>query len=293
MRRKAFVLAAVVVVSGCSVDPLQHLPLDGRPSAVAILGDLVWIADDGEHVVRTVDTETGRITGEAVRVPRNPVALAAGFDAVWVGHATGEVTRIDARTRRPQTIDAGGSITGIAVGESRVWAADLEAKSLVEIDADVFAVDRVYRLDEGAVRVTTAGGQIWVTNSERTVTRVDPRSRDVGPVVPTGLGPIGLVSDGQRVWVANSDDGTITVVDARRGRAVGRPVPVGRGPVALALAEDSVFVTNQDDRTLVRVEGGSVGEPIDLGLSPRGIAAAAGAVWVVGTNPSGAVRVDL
>ncbi|MGH2758077.1 MAG: hypothetical protein ACRDKJ_00775, partial [Actinomycetota bacterium] len=197
-------LAAVVAVAAlllfwapaCSSDPVRRISLSGRPSAVAVLDDLIWITDDAASVVRTIDAETAEQTGDPVRVARNPVAVAAGSDALWVGHAGGEVSRIDARSREVKTVEAGGSITGIATRGSRVWAADLATKSLVELDAGSLELRRIYRLNDGVVRVALSGSILWVTNSERTVTRVDPLSHDVGPAVPTGLGPIGLVWTG-------------------------------------------------------------------------------------------------
>lgn len=298
VRRLTAALAfAVLLVAGfgCSSDPTRS-ELPGRPSAVTVLRGRVWVADDQAHVVRVFDSGSATRVGEPIRVPRNPVALASASDAIWVGHAGGEVTRIDARTRRTKIVEAGGSITGIAVRGWRVWAADLATRSLVEIDARTTALRRVYRLVQGVVRVTTAGDALWVTNSERTVTRVDPRAHAVGRPVPTGLGPIGLAFDGRRIWVANSDDGTVSRIAVSSGRSAGQPVPVGRGPVAVAAVNGSVWVANQDDRTLVRIDadgGRVVGDPISLNSSPRGVAAGEDSVWVVGTNPSRLVRVDL
>ncbi len=297
MRNRRLAAALVfVVAAGCSSDPVLSSPVPGRPSAVAVLGGVVWVADDEGHLVRTFDAETGERTGAAIRVPRNPVALAADGEAIWVGHAGGEVTRIDSETRRTKTVEAGGSITGIAAQGSRVWATDLRTKSLVEIDARTSKVRRVYPLDDGVVRVAVADDVLWVTNGERTVTKIDPRSRKVGPAVPTGLGPIGLAFDGERIWVANSDDGTVSRIDASQGRGAGRPVAVGVGPVAVAAAGGEVWVANQDDGTLTRVDADSgrlVGEPVALDCHPRGVAAGADAMWVVGTNPSRLVRVDI
>jgi DNA-binding beta-propeller fold protein YncE len=297
-RPSAAATVAVLLLAGfgCTSDPLRRSELPGRPSAITVLRDRVWVADDEAHVVRAFGAGSTLRLGDPIPVPRNPVALAAGSDAIWVGHAGGEVTRIDARTRRTKTLEAGGSITGIAVRGSRVWAADLATKSLVEIDARTNALRRVYRLNQGVVRVTTAGDALWVTNSERTVTRVDARTHAVGRPVPTGLGPIGLAFDGRRIWVANSDDGTVSRIEVSSGRPAGRPVRVGRGPVAVAAFNGSVWVANQDDRTLVRIDadgGRVVGDPISLSSSPRAVAAGEDAVWVVGTNPSRLVRVDL
>lgn len=290
--------AVLLPVTACRSSGAVHLsPLAGRPSAVAVAGDVVWVADDEAHVVHAIDGATGKVIGKPIGVERNPIALATARNAVWVAHASGTIVRIDTRTRRAgPPIEAGESITGIAAQGQRVWASDLPTNSLVEIDSLTSRIRRVYRIKDGAVRVCAAGAALWVTNRERTATRVDPRTHEIGPTARVGRGPIGLASDGRRVWIANSDDGTISRIHASSGRHLGAPVRVGRGPVGVAIAGDFVWVINQEDETLTRIDpdrGEAVGEPMDLGLRPRGIAAGAGAVWVVGTNPGRLARVDL
>jgi YVTN family beta-propeller protein len=293
-------LAAIgvfVLAGACRNDPsIRITPVPGRPSAVAVLDELVWVTDDERHAVHAVEASSGDRATEPFDVERNPVAIAAGRGAIWVAHASGTVVRVDPRTGRPgKPLKAGGSLTGIAVAGNRVWVTDISTSSLIEIDAKTSRIRRVFRLANGAVRVAPAGDVLWVTGRERSVTRVDPRSGKVGPSVEVGLGPIGLAYDGKRVWVANSDDGTVSRIDATSGKRAGAPVRVGGGPIGVAVAGGSVWVANQDDLSLTRIDpdqGRVVGEPVDIGSSLRGITAGRGAVWVVGTNPSALVRVE-
>ncbi len=116
-----------------------------------------------------------------IRVARNPIAIDATDDAVWVAHAGGEIVRIDARRRSAgEPFEAGGSLTGVAANGSRVWATDLATNSLIELDARTSRRRRVYRIGAGTVRVAVAGDYLWVTNRESSVIRVDPaRTRSV------------------------------------------------------------------------------------------------------------------
>jgi YVTN family beta-propeller protein len=270
--------------------------MTGRPSAVAVSDGMVWVTNDRTHDLRAFDAASVEPMGRPIKTERNPIALAAAARSIWVAHAGGTVLRVDARSRRPGTpITLGGSITGIAASERRVWAADHLTSSLIEVDASADPRG-VFRVRDGVVRVMIARDVVWVTNEERTVTRIDPRSRTIGPPVPVGLGPIGLAFDGERIWVANSDDDTVSRIDAQSGRRIGPPIRVGRAPIGVAVAEDVVCVVNQDDGTLVRVRasnGEVIGDPIDLRMHPRGVVADRGRVWAVGTNPSSLVRVDL
>jgi YVTN family beta-propeller protein len=286
--RRPLATALLLGATACSSAPgVHHIPLPGRPSAVAVDAGIVWVADDGAHVVRAIDESSGKPVGRPIEVSRNPIAIAASRDAVWVAHADGSVVHIDAHTREAsEPIRVGGSLTGIALSGRYVWIADHLTSSVVQLDGRRRRIVRVYRIRQGAVRVAVGEG-LWVTNNESTVSRIDPHAGKIEKPIEIGVGPIGLEFDGRHVWVANSDDGTVSRIDARSGR-VTKTVRVGRGPIGVAVLK-GVWVVNQDDRTLGRVGGDEV---IDLRFAPRGVASGARSIWVVGTNPSELIRID-
>lgn len=181
MRRVVVACAATALISSiaCEIPP-SSISLEGRPSAVAVARGVVWIADDGTHSVHAIEADTRKRIAR-IRVARNPIAIDATDDAVWVAHAGGEIVRIDARRRSAgEPFEAGGSLTGVAANGSRVWATDLATNSLIELDARTSRRRRVYRIGAGTVRVAVAGDYLWVTNRESSVIRVDPaRTRSV------------------------------------------------------------------------------------------------------------------
>jgi DNA-binding beta-propeller fold protein YncE len=289
------VLCTLVAGPGCTrrirVTPFE---IDGHPSAITVVGDHVWVADDVNHAVHVLDARTGKASGERIEVGRNPVALAAGGGSVWVAHASGRVTAIDARTRDVRDRRVGGSLTGVAFA-ARPWVTDLEDGELISLDPDTLKADERVRIPDGAVRVAAGpSGALWVTNDEDTVTRV-VEGRVAG-VRHVGLGPIGLASDGRRtVWVANSDDDTVSVLRGVEGEP-SAPVAVGEAPVAVAVVGGNAWSVDQDGGTLTPLARPD-GPPIELGTMPRG---AVGVewfgheeIWVVGSNPDRVVRVQL
>jgi YVTN family beta-propeller protein len=54
------------------------------------------------------------------------------------------------------------------------------------------------------------------------------------------------------VWVANSDDGTVSRIDPGSNE-VTATIAVGREPLRIITAYGAVWVTNRDDGTLVRI----------------------------------------
>ncbi len=76
---------------------------------------------------------------------------------------------------------------------------------------------------------------------------------NVTATVPVGAGPteVAVAPDGSRVYVTNSDDGTVSVLDTAAGTVVAT-VPVGAGPEGVAVTPDGAraFVSNYDGGTV-------------------------------------------
>jgi YVTN family beta-propeller protein len=97
-------------------------------SDVALADGSVWVANAGDSTVQRFQPSTfeqGPI-GDAVRVGRQPIALAAGHDALWVvNRADDTVTRIDPATNAyVDTIPVGDRPVAVAVGPDAVWVAN-------------------------------------------------------------------------------------------------------------------------------------------------------------------------
>ena len=174
-------LALALVATGCRGDDKAAAKntwkVDGRPSAVAVARGTVWVADDGDDVVRRYDAEDGDTIGRAIPVPANPVAIAARGDDAWVASAGGEVTHLRGGAVAGSPARVGGSLVGIAIAPDGVWLADIANAAVLRVDPASLAVTATVPVPAGAVRVAAAGDVLWVTNTENTVTRVDRADR--------------------------------------------------------------------------------------------------------------------
>ena len=75
------------------------------------------------------------------------------------------------------------------------------------------------------------------------VSRIDLASHSE-TTIPVGHGPTGIAVGDGLVWVANSDDGTITKIDAARRRVVAT-INVGNRPTGVVTTTGRVWVSVQ------------------------------------------------
>jgi YVTN family beta-propeller protein len=124
--------------------------------------------------------------------------------------------------------------------------------------------------------------------------RIDPATYQEVAAVAVGTNPAAVATGGGSVWVANRQDGTVTVVNPATNQVQDTLPASGSGPVdqggpGLAFASGSLWVANTTQRQVTRVEPG--GDPADIPVeaSPNAVAAApdADSVWVAAGIESG------
>jgi YVTN family beta-propeller protein len=109
----------------------------------------------------------------------------------------------------------------------------------------------------------------------------------VAATVDVGEMPDGLRVAEDGVWVANSDDGTVSRIDPATNDVV-TEIPVGGQPEEVAIGEESIWVTDREGALIARIDESSddvsqidletrVGADLDLTVGR-------GAVWVAGGN---------
>jgi DNA-binding beta-propeller fold protein YncE len=97
------------------------------------------------------------------------------------------------------------------------------------------------------------GGSLWVVDRlVNGVTRIDlarPRKRSF---VPVGSDPIAGAFGFGSMWVANSDDGTVSVI--RPGVVDAQTIDVSEKPYGIAVGEGGVWVGSYQDSTVTRID---------------------------------------
>jgi YVTN family beta-propeller protein len=311
LRRRSILLAALAAVIAAAVaTPVFVFWQGGTSKAKAAAGNSLGIVDSG----------SGRLVGDVLRVGATPTQVAVGLHAYWVTNADGNsVSKIDPASKAVQTIPVGSSPSGITTGKGDVWVVNSLDGTVDRIDPITNSPVQTIPVGNDPVGIVYAAGSVWVANTgDNTITRInavsgkpsktlpiaatelafgagalwasesavnqvvriDPESGKVMQQITVGAGPSGIAFGDGAVWVANSLAGTVTRIDPATNQ-VTNVIPVGNGPTSVAVDKRGVWVSNQYGGTLVRIDlGNHTAPPIHVGNRLQGVAIAKGNVLV-------------
>ena len=299
--------AAVAEIAGGPVEEPPRAPrhrprrvyaVSGTVAALAVLAVVLILTHDGAKAIAVtansvvvVDPRTHRIVAD-IGVGRDPVAIAAGADGVWVASAReGIVQRIDPETRKVvATIRLGTDVTALAVGEGGVWVGNGNDGTITRIDPETNRVrDTIFagHLDPLAptpvFAVAVGEDAVWATRGDRLL-RIDPATDGIvwSKQIPTARGIAAGLSS---VWVSTESEQLLRIPPDRPGGASTLELPAGAAAPALGgdtvwliVYQPSVAVWAVDPRALVNVAASGTLGP---GVSPRQLAFGAGGLWSV------------
>lgn len=205
--------------------------------------------------ISVIDTETNAVLTTLQIGPYNgaiAVSPSGGQAFMLNGHIDGsnEVVVIDTATN---------AASGNAISLSGTW------NSL----ASNLRGDRVY-VTEGTS--DTPGSHVFVLD---TIARTQITS------ITVGSNPLGVIvsPSGQRIYVANNNDGSVSIIDAATNTVDGLPITVSGHPRALALSPNGarLYATNSNNKvyvidTVARnvLTSVAVNSPLGIAIDPSG-----------------------
>jgi serine/threonine-protein kinase len=232
-------------------------------------------------------------------VPRDPVAVAAGGDRIWVGgRESDRVMALEADGTRP--LGRGLRLEnprGLTLAFGQLWV--VAEGRLVRIDLASGEINGELELDDPS-DVAADRHHIWALDrsEQPRVVQVDPESLRVTGEGFVGDEPRSLASGAGSIWVTNTTDGTISEIDPDSARVIGNPTEVGGRPTNVAAGGGEVWVVDNFGGHLVRIDpDGAGGAPataqtIDTRPRPRGIAIGLGSIWVSSGEDGTVARLD-
>ncbi len=196
---------------------------NAEPFGLAVAGQYVYVANFGANRVSRIDVNTN--TGQSLIDTFNKPALlgALGSDVFVPTNGAGPIYRVPPAGSR---IDIGQNKTGyfaVAVNPTskRVFVTDRDGGNLLKIDGNTNSVEGTLHLPHRpyAVAVNSSKGRVYVVAAEADLLYiVDGPTLQVVGTVPVGgqgagEGGQGIAVWGDRIYVSNFQDGTVTVLD--------------------------------------------------------------------------------
>jgi virginiamycin B lyase len=203
--------------------------------AADTLGAWIDNADQDDNTVLHIDPSTNNVVGNPISVGLEPIQIAAGAGAIWVGSHSGPppVTRIDPATGKVvATIEVGFPVHGLAAGPDSVWVVDYHGQKVVRISPQTNqVVDDLIPIPFPPFAVAASATDAWVGVSamgdnadsyDDRVVRIDLRTNTIVDTIHVG-GPViaMLFADGS-LWIATERPSLIVQVVPR---PLGTPTP--------------------------------------------------------------------
>jgi DNA-binding beta-propeller fold protein YncE len=193
------------------------IPAGPGGPAIAFRGRSAWVLDGAGKSVSRIDGDTKE--GTSIKLSAVPSSVAVGPEtALVVERTAGTVDLVGVLGNSARPLQVGGAPTGVALAPdgSTGWVVDHGRKEVVQVDTRRVKVLRHIRLPVIPDQVTlSSDGALWVTSSRSNqVIRIDPGVPVARlKLIPVGNGPTGIAFGMGRVWVADSNDTTLSSVD--------------------------------------------------------------------------------
>jgi len=132
------------------------------PSAVAVGGGAVWVANRSDNAVVRINPRTISVV-KTISVGRDPRGIAFADGLVWVANDGDDaVTRIDAASGSTTTIPVGDGPSAIAVGAGAVWVVNRDDATVSRIDPETNEVVATIALAHRPAGIAVSDDTVWV-----------------------------------------------------------------------------------------------------------------------------------
>jgi YVTN family beta-propeller protein len=289
-RRRLLSLAGAVVASAAITFAAVHAT---RPTAITVPPNSVGI----------IDPTTNKVAGH-VTVGSRPDAIDVGEGGVWVANLDGKaLSLIDPENRtvaRTISLERYGTPTGLVVGFGAVWVVHGLLGTVSRVAPQYTGVETIRppftRLVGGSGAhgsVAVGARSVWVALGDSSVSRIDPKSREVIASAIAGNSPSAIAYGRRSVWVANEADNRVTRINPDTNGSFSLPITVGRRPNGIVVGDGAVWVTDTGDDRVSRIDPDSGSSTsFSVGGAPLGIAYGAGSVWVANRDDGTVSRID-
>ncbi|MGA2735829.1 MAG: YncE family protein [Bryobacteraceae bacterium] len=143
--------------------------------------------------------------------------------------------------------------SGVAFDGSNIWVTNSD-DTITELLASTGAVLGTFSVGIEPAGIAYDGANIWAANiSGSNVIKLQAATGTVVGTFPVGSEPIGVAFDGANIWVANFGSNNVTELQAATGAVLGT-FPVGSNPIALAFDGANIWVANSGSNNVTELQ---------------------------------------
>jgi hypothetical protein len=260
--------------------------LSGLPVFCAADGENIWVAAQGE--MDQIQAGTGKVLGTWTGFTKSwPIAATFGRIITADNGAPNGLYLIDP-TSPPgpvsSTFTLPGGASSIAYDGNNIFIANFSGSVSVVTGGTLATYNAGFNKPVGLVY---DGTQMWVTDFGAGTLLPVAADGSIGTPVTVGAGPEQPAFDGENIWVPNSLDNSITVVQASSGKVVATIASDGfnnlSGPEQASFDGERILVTNHTGNSMTLFKAADLSFIANIGLTgaPYGVCSDGSHFWVI------------
>ena len=255
------VSVTVAVLPGMSTLAMTEtlaLGSGSNPSAVAVYGNRMYVANATARTVKVFNTDTNQVIA-TIPVQTSPTAIAVSPDgkSVWVANSGSRtVQRIDPVSNTVvATVTVGTTPTALAVTSDSVWVANAGSNSVSRINTTSNTVAAtVTNVGSAPSAIAVSGDRVYVANKNgNSISVISTATNLVVQTKSSVTSPNGLAVTGGKVYVTQQSPLNRVLVLNASSLAQVATINVGAPPTSVAVTPDGAqaYVTTTNHRVSV------------------------------------------
>ncbi len=239
---------------------IRKIPVGAGPSGIIFDGDSLFVSHALDDTLVEIDPVTyTKAPPLDLGAGLGSVGLAAARGRIYVAHrATGQISVVDASTMTLlTTINGFGELFDVEYDGRYVFATEGSVgtgKVNVIDPATNTVVGSPISTGRQPQGLAHTGTALYVANTnQNTISVIDPVRLTTLATVTLGFSPVDVAYDGKYIYVVDNAGGAVNVLDLKLNLIAGRPIPVGLNPNRIVFDGTNLFVTNFGDGTVSKI----------------------------------------